>query len=52
MTPTPEESPERELRLALARMLGLVAAAILLIVGGGTLLILVAAALARFMLGG
>ncbi len=52
MRPPPVHSPEDELRLAFARMAGLVIAALVLLVAGGVVLILVAATFFRFMYGG
>ncbi len=52
MTPHEELTPEEELKLAFARMAGLVIGAGLLLLGGGILLILIAAAFFRFLYGG
>ena len=45
-------TPEQELRLAFARMAGMVLAFILLAVGGGVALIVGAALIVRFVYGG
>lgn len=52
MRPSPVPSPEDQLRLAFARMAGLVIAALVLLVAGGVVLILAAATFFRFMYGG